>query len=92
MQSYLEILRPYLDGADLSEAEKDQYIRDVYHFAEIMVDRHLGTHPVQQAFHEKKNKSSQKPKSHDKLERNPKIIKSRPEKFGGMTDSNQLEP
>jgi hypothetical protein len=45
VQKYL----PYLEGADLDEARKAEFIHSVWAIMESFADRAFGLHPVQQA-------------------------------------------
>ncbi len=47
MQPNLETYLPYMDGLDLTLAQKKEIIRTVWSFMESQVDQAFGVHPVQ---------------------------------------------
>ncbi len=49
MQPDLETYLPYMDGLDLTLAQKKDIIHTVWAFMESQVDQVFGVHPVQQA-------------------------------------------
>lgn len=44
----LEKYRPYLDGYDMTEAQKDEFIHTLWTIMEAFADRAFGLHPAQQ--------------------------------------------
>ena len=61
MSLNIEKYRLYLEGLELTRAQKEELIRTVWSFMEAAVDKAFGLHPVQQICGRRDIKNLQKP-------------------------------